>query len=145
MEWQSPVIDRSEQDILDGTDKAFLNASDIARIDGNTQFLLDKLLLYGYTPSSLISSTWTIASYLFIETFNGFIRSINTMKSLYVAKQSTPALVEKVTTYKPVYTDINEIEVNQLDLHDNIVDMENSFRKAGTFKSGQPILLKVRR
>lgn len=120
--------------------KGCLNTLDINRIEGNIEYLAERLTELNY-PSDVFTKQWSKDN---LPTENDIQRIVNNIRSLvesFYQPSGTPSLPAAMSSHN----DINSIERN-IDLIKHLLDcMVNSFKKSGTFKSGSTTFLPTRR
>lgn len=120
--------------------KGCLNVMDINRIEENIAYLSEKLLSY-YYPSSVITRRWSKDDLPTEEDIQQIISNIVSLNDSFYRPKDAPDLPSTMLSFN----DINSIERN-IDLIKYLIDcMVQSFRKAGTIKSGSTIFLPIRR
>lgn len=158
--WNEPVFDRTEEDVafakeqiqkwiddvLTGNPvetydlKGCLNLSDINRIEGNIQYLSDKLDELQYVTGTS-NKTWKRDS---LPTRGDIRRILSNLKAIidaYHQQKGTAALPDNMATY----SEINAIEENLYNIKVLLDAMIMGFPKSGTFQSGSMRVLPIRR
>lgn len=135
--WITPIIDRQISDIQNMTQKGHLNAEDLNRIEGNTQYLHEVLLGYGYSQSPITKTNWVMAEFPYIETMERMRKNTKEIiEGYYDQPTQIPLSIETLTWQK-----LNDIEKALLETKEMISKMEESYRYAGTFYVGQEVIL----
>ncbi len=135
--WITPIIDRTISDIQNMTQKGHLNAEDLNRIEGNTQYLHEVLLGYGYSQSPITKTNWVMAEFPYIETMERMRKNTKEIiEGYYDQPTQIPLSIETLTWQK-----LNDIEKALLETKEMISKMEESSRYAGTFYVGQEVIL----
>ena len=120
--------------------KGCLNLSDINRIEGNIAYLSEQLLKMSY-PNSVSTKEWVRDNLPNALDIQRIIANIRSLVDAFYQPSEAPTLPETISSYD----DVNAIEKN-IDLIKYLLDcMVNSFKKAGTFKSGSTTYLPLRR
>ena len=120
--------------------KGCLNLTDINRIEGNIEYLAQKLLELGY-PSDVVVKKWNKDDLPSEQDIRRIINNIKVLADAFYQPNDPPALPSTMSSYN----DINSIE-KYIDLIKYVLDcMVGSFKKAGTFKSGSTTFLPTRR
>ena len=141
--WIEPITNRTQADIDNKTAIAFLNPDDFNRIEGNIEYLTEKLNEFLFEIQTESETDWNNSKIPFKTDIKRIRKNIAKIKDLY---------------YKPNdYVDISEIENKQLDFEDiNLIEkdlarlkrlldnMIADFKKP-SFKSGQTLFLPKRR
>ena len=121
--------------------KGALNISDLNRIEKNTYFLEDKLLSYGYGAIDITrkNEDWVKSDLLYIGDIDRIRQNVINLVDGYNAISGSPVIIVGDVTIS--YVDINSIE--QFIYNTNLLldRMIAYFRKSGTFKSGQGVIL----
>ena len=114
------------------------NISDLNRVEANVQTLADTLVGYGYTISVDTYSTWLETMFFTDESNESrFIGNLQEFKdNFYLSTEVIPSTMKLLT-----WQNANNIEKLLEKVYNNIINMEKSFKKSGTFKSGQVIIL----
>ena len=120
--------------------KGCLNLADLNRIEGDIEYLAEKLENY-YYPTHVRCKVWTTED---IPNQNDMSRIIDNVRSLmdsFYTLDNHPSLPDTMVYYE----NINAIEKN-LYLIKKILDcMQTSFKKCATIKCGAKTLLPIRR
>ena len=156
MTWQSPIYDRTEEDVETAIDqiskwaleenpstqdlKGCINASDLNRIDENIQFLFETLNTYGY-PSYVNPRAWNRRDLFTQIDLQRICSDIKSLIQSYYQTVQAPTSPENISTIQ----EVNDAERNIYLLKYLINAMENSFPKCGTFACGQSFRLPLRR
>lgn len=154
--WQTPIFDRTFQDILYAKEqlalciknkatvmtdfKGCLNVSDINRIEENTQYIQEQLELIGFI-ASVETQTWNING---LPNTNDVARIIQNINNLIEAYYRIPEL-EPLPINMILFEDINAIEQNLYILKKSIDEYLINKPTAGTFYSGKRRLLPLQK
>ena len=120
--------------------KGCLNLLDLNRIEGNIEFLADKLESFSYSPN-IHGKQWGVGD---MPTRNDMSRIIDNIRSLidtFYSPDNLPSLPSTMLSY----SDINAIEENLYLIKQLLDIMQTSFKKVGTIKSGSTTFLPIRR
>ena len=120
--------------------KGCLNLSDINRIEGNIEYLAERMESYSYAPN-IHSKQWGRVDLPNQNDMSRIIENIRALIRSYYPPHNPPNLPTTMLSYE----DINAIEENLYLLKQMLDCMENSFRKVGTIKSGSTMFLPIRR
>ena len=120
--------------------KGCLNLSDINRIEGNIEYLAERMESYSYAPN-IHSKRWGRVDLPNQNDMSRIVENIRALIGAYYPPHNPPALPTTMLSYE----DINAIEENLYLLKQMLDCMENSFRKVGTIKSGSTMFLPIRR
>ncbi len=139
------VYDRTEYDVINETDKGFINYTDFNRIESDIEELEDILNAYGYTlPETLVNKTnWHAQGYLgsgmdnipTLAHMNRILHNISVLLSVYRVYPTTPTLPS--TMEFATYKTFNDIEKILYDLWLMLRDTEHYFRECNTFDCGE--------
>lgn len=145
--WIEPIFDRTIEDVeyaiakieewkqkgtTDVVDlKGCLNVSDFNRIDGNIQYLKERLMSYYYFPST-IHVVWDGDDLPDDMDIAILLGSLWNIRDAYFKPDNAPDVPETMLTY----TQINDIEQNLYLLKEMLDNMVASFRQCGTFNCG---------
>lgn len=101
MAWQTPICDRTEQDVQAGADKCYFSAEMLNRIEGNIAFLAD---LFRVTVHTKI---WKSTDFLTVSEWKRILQDLETVRAAYVTLPQTPDVPAFPAT---LWTDVNAIE-----------------------------------
>lgn len=158
--WIDPVFDRTQEDVsfaeekiqewikakLTGNPietyelKGCLNLTDINRIEGNIQYLSDRLDELYYPPGTSCK-VWERSGLPTERDIRRIISNVNLIISAYYQQDDVSAVPDNMGTY----TDINAIEENLYRIKQLLDSMVEGFQKSGMFKSGAMRMLPIRR
>lgn len=127
MAWIEPIIDRSATDIKNKTSKAYLNYTDLNRIEGNTEYLKDLLISYGYSngiTNLSIKTNWTYSDLITRTEADRIRNNINALRDTFCNLSTLQTIVFDNTF---TYTQLNVLESNEKELDTYINYMSNSF------------------
>jgi hypothetical protein len=146
-EWIEPIFDRTIEDVnhamakieewkqtgtTDVVDlKGCLNVSDFNRIDGNIQYLKERLIPLYYFPS-IKHVVWDGDDLPTQQDITLLLNSLSNTITAYFKPNNAPAVPSTMLTY----TQINDIEQNLYLLKKMLDNMVASFRECGTFNCG---------
>lgn len=160
--WEEPICDRSTADVsalralhskildgilspaewatwLDVQQRGALNIKDLNRIETNCVFLKQKLLEYGYTVHlDVRSQPWLMEDFLYAEDIERIRSNVQALVDAFYTLYPSPVIT---SNYNLDITDINELEQNLLNVNILLDYMIAYFRKSGTFRSGQGVIL----
>lgn len=113
MSWIPPVVDRSDADILNKTNKAYLNADDLNRIENNTLALTGKLNEYNYNIKTN-TRTWNINDIPTTADIKRICNNITVISDAYfMAMESSVCDPEyKLWNEKLSWKHLNDLEEN---------------------------------
>ena len=120
--------------------KGCLNLSDINRIEGNIEYLAERMESYSYAPN-IHSKRWGRVDLPNQNDMSRIVDNIRALIGAYYPPHNPPDLPTTMLSYE----DINAIEENLYLLKQMLDCMEKSFRKVGTIKSGSTMFLPIRR
>ena len=140
------VYDRTEYDVINETDKGFINYTDFNRIEGDIAELETTMNSYGYlVPETLVIKTdWTYQGALSANSFtniptlehmNRILHNISVLMQVGSVYPTTPALPS--TMEYATYKTFNNIEKILYDLWAMLHDAEQYFRECNTFDCGE--------
>lgn len=128
--WVQPIYDRTAQDILDETPKAFLNAADLQRISGNI------VHVGGLIGVAVPAQTWAREDYFTPSKAAAMLQQINALVAAYYTKTDTPPVPTYPLNY---YEKINAIEKILEDLKELAEANKNATIYTGEMWTGQGI------
>lgn len=120
--------------------KGCLNLSDINRIEGNIEYLAERMENYAYSPN-IHSKQWSRVDLPNQNDMSRIIENIRALIGAFYPPHNPPDLPTTMLSYD----DINAIEENLYLLKQMLDCMESSFRQVGTIKSGSTMFLPIRR
>lgn len=120
--------------------KGCLNLTDLNRIEGNIEYLAEKMENYYYAPN-IRCKVWTTAD---MPNQNDTSRIVSNIRSL-IDSFYTPTNPPSLPNTMVRYDEINAIEENLYLLKQMLDCMQTSFKKSATVKCGAKTLLPIRR
>ena len=130
--WIMPVADRTQADIDNRTQKAYLNAIDLNRIEGNIAYLSDTLNSYTYQIQPVLPTEWNLEDILNPADIENITDKIKTITEAYyepIGFIDLSDLPEKSLDYE----DINHIEQNLLGIK-SLLDSGIHYTTSGELK-----------
>ena len=143
MTWIAPVTDRTQLDIASRTSKAYLNAEDLNRIEGNIEWLANRLAVYLGSNQLRTRTDWDMFGLPTTNDIKRICDGITDIKDAYFRPNGymdIPDLEHQSLSFR----DINLLERNLLLLKDLYDLMVANFKKLD-FKSGTTLFLPKRR
>ena len=160
MAWVEPVYDRTKADVdfakaqiqiwiaqqmsndfpYTYNLKGCLNLTDINRIEGNIQYLSDRLDELHYPPGTSCK-VWERSGLPTERDIRRILSNVNLIISAYYQQDDVPTVPDSMG----YYTDINTIEENLYRIKQLLDSMVEGFQKSGMFKSGAMRMLPIRR
>lgn len=126
-EWTKPITDRTQSDIINKTDKAFLNYEHLNEIANNIIFLRDKLNNEGYKIYANVKNDWTMYDYPTYSEMQKFIISLNNIRNGFIITSSDiPDNFNNLTFQK-----LNNIEKFLEDINKLIDNMKSEYKYCG--------------
>ena len=116
--------------------KGAYNAADLNRVGHNLDFLADLLNGYGYLVSVSPKTDWTLEDIPRASDMAQYLADLNALKDKFYGTTELPDSMNNLTV-----TAANNIEKLLLEIETYINRMVAGFRKCGTFKSGQGVIL----
>lgn len=144
------VFNRTPSDIVNNTERAYINYWDLNRIETRMKELSEMLSFYAYNQVIITKTDWekqgTTKSILNIPSLEHLKRLHDNeemlIKSFFIYK-TTPML--PITFENLGIQDMNDIEKILFDLHKALQIMETGFQKSAIFKAGVRRILPIRR
>lgn len=130
------VIDRTAIDVINKTDKGFYNHTDLNRVGHNVDYLSGVLNGYGYAVVVTPKENWAVGEIPRVTEMDLYLTDLNALKAAFYGATALPSSMNKIN-----YTDANNIEKLLAEIEIYINRMKDGFRKCGTFKSGQGVIL----
>ena len=142
MDKDTLIFDRTEHDLRNGTDKAYINYWDLNRIEACIKDLSAQLNDYMYCQSTTVKTDWgkqtAISDMTNIPTLEHMERIRDNMQLLIAAFFVYPTTPQLPETFEnlTIYT-ANDIEKILYDLHLMKESMTANFRECNTFYCGE--------
>ena len=160
VKWVEPIFDRTQEDVnfakeqigkwiadnLIGNPpetyelKGCLNLSDLNRIEGNIQYISDRLGELQY-PVGASCKNWVISDLPTERDLRRILSNVRLIISSYYQQTG----VANIPMNMSGYSDINAIEENLYKIKELIDSMIKGFQKSGGFQSGAMRMLPIRR
>lgn len=132
--WSSPVYDRLQSDVVEKTDKGYLNASDLNRIEFNCRYLADTLDSLGYNIVLVTKVNWLRTDMPWISDIERIKDNVLRLIDVFCNAEYSPDLPADLT--RLTHLKLNDIEKNLYDIKQNLDNMLKIVRYSGTFYSG---------
>lgn len=127
--WQTPVYDRTAADVAAGTEKCYITAELLNRIEGNTAHMAQLLGV------EVDTRTWTSLGLLTRAQMQRILDNLATVRAAYYTLPGTP---NTPATPSTLYSVINDVEQVLWSLHE--LWQRNSVKQyAGELCAGQEI------
>lgn len=154
MEWIEPITDRTQTDVSDAIAaikswrghpeeavelKGCFNATDMNRIEGNIGFLAEKFAELTY-PVEVSIRTWEKKDAPKVSDVNRIMSNLRNLSYAFT-DFGFPAIPSAMLDFQ----EINDVETIIYQVNRLLDIMTETFKKCGTFKSGQAIYLPLRR
>lgn len=134
--WVEPIFDRTQADVdyakqqlAQGINnvayKGCFNVSDANRVEGDTQYLADKLIELYYFNDVVTRTTWSKTSYLYKAHMDRIINNIDALWRAYRTPTGAEALPDTLLTF----VQANNIEKNLSLIKELLDNMVSSFRE----------------
>lgn len=134
------ITDRTQADLDNDTDRAYIDYEDLNRIEGAIQFLSDRLRDAGYQNTvSVRSAEWMMQDIRTQADMDRIRDNINILRSVYTVLPDTPDTPVSIT-YSSI-AQANAIEQILFDLDLLETNMEMEYRYSGEPVSGEEIAL----
>lgn len=129
--WVTPVIDRTYSDIVNKTSKAYYNAFDFNRIEGNCKELAQMLNVQITTKTDWSMSDFPTASHV-----NRIVDNVDKLRQAYYTYPNTPT-----TPDMPInnYNKANALERIQNDVYKLFVANSKAYYYTGEISCGDDI------
>lgn len=129
--WQQPKTDWTSVDVY--------LATDLNRVEQNTQYMRDEIVASGYAVPELIYKTdWKQEDILFNDDFNRIEGNIKTIADVYFTGADWE---EMKTDWVPMdsvgYAFANRVERNLKILYDILMSMRRQYVRLGVCRAGQ--------
>ena len=120
--------------------KGCLNLADLNRIEGNIDYLAEKMESVFFHPN-IHGKKWGEGDLPNQTDMSRIVDNIRSLIGAFYSPESPPALPVTMLSY----SDINAIEKNLYLIKELLDCLESSLKKVGTIKSGSTIFLPIRR
>ncbi len=127
------VIDTLKTDHINGL---AYNAADLNRVGEAVAYIADLLNGYGYAVTVSPKTDWTRGDIPRVTDMTAYLADLNALKAAFYGTTELPADMDDLTA-----EGANNIERLLLEIETYINRMIAGFRKCGTFKSGQGVIL----
>lgn len=125
------IYDRTQQDLMNETDKAFISYLDLNRIEGAVKYLSDILNKYGYRNTTKNKINWAMSELRKQEDCERIKSNYEVLQKVYAYKFITPSFewmnIEEANNIERILKDIS-VFINK---------MTYSFKYVGTFNAGE--------
>lgn len=158
--WVQPVYDRTNEDVafaqeqiqkwidakLSGNPvetyelKGCFNLTDINRIEGDIQYISDRLDELHYPPGTSCK-VWERSGLPTARDVKRILSNVRLIIAAYHQQADVPDVPEDMSTF----SDINAVEENLCAIKQLLDSMVDGFQKSGMFKSGAMRMLPIRR
>lgn len=125
MAWITPVTNR--------TSAAQYGYEDLNRVGEDVQFLADLLNFYGYAVTVTTKTDWAKENDFNATNLQTYLNNITALKNAFYGTVTVPTTILTHTQANDIERLLNEVETY-------INRMVASFKKCGTFKSGQGVI-----
>lgn len=124
------IHNRTQQDLINETDKAFISYLDLNRIESAVKYLSELLNAYGYSNITTNKTDWRIYEIRKQEDCDRIKSNYEALKNAYACKFDVPAFnwstIQEANNIEKILADI-EVLINK---------MEAVFRYSNTFNAG---------
>jgi hypothetical protein len=125
------IYDRTQADIANDTDKAYISYMDLNRIEETVKYLSDILNKYGYRNTTKNKINWTMSELRKQEDCERIKSNYEVLQKVYAYKFITPSFewmsIEEANNIERILKDIS-VFINK---------MIYSFKYVGTFNAGE--------
>lgn len=123
------IFDRTEDDILNHTAKAYLNAEDFNRIETNCKELAELLNVSGL----ITKLDWTIQDFPTSDNIQRIIGNVSAIREAWYTYRGTPEVPKSMKTWQQ----LNDLERIIWDVYTMKMDNNNAVCYAGEFYAGE--------
>lgn len=109
MAWQTPVCDRTADDVASGADSCYFNSQTLNRIEGNIAVLAALFNVEVHTK------TWVPTEFLTVYEWKRILQDLQAVRDAYVALPGLPEVPPMPAT---LWSDVNSIEKILSEQHD---------------------------
>lgn len=96
MAWQTPIFDRTAQDVQAGADQCYVDAGLLNRIEGNTRCLAEMVHV------QIATRTWHSTDFLTPHEYQRIVENIAAVRDAYYAMPGTALPKQPSTHYKAI-------------------------------------------
>lgn len=129
------IYDRTQADITNKTDKAYISYLDLNRIESAVSYISNLLNTYSYTNITNNKTDWNMRDIRFQIECDRIRNNYIAIKNAFTVKADTPLIpnnfnwetIEQANAIEKILYDINEL----------IEQMTAGFRASGTFNCGE--------
>jgi hypothetical protein len=116
--------------------KGAYNSSDLNRVGEAISYIAGLLNGYGYAVTVNPKTDWAVSDIPSGTQMNSYFNDLSSIKNVFYGTTELPASMNHID-----HEDANNIEILMLEIETYINRMVAGFRKCGTFKSGQGVIL----
>lgn len=136
MAWITPITS--------WTSNSYYNATDINRVEENTDYLRTFINSLGYTiPMMTTNFTRTVSSYDDLTSINRLENNLNSIRVNFFTPPGWQSTITWSVETKFTADHANRWENSTLLLYNLAINTQGAFRHAGTFISGQEVLPQI--
>ena len=128
------IYDRTEEDLINLTKKAFYNYDDLNRIEEWCEYLAQKLNSYSYLVSITTKTDWTMFDFPTQNEIERIRTNINKLQQAYFSFTKIPKTLDNMTIEKA-----NDVERILFEVNDVIEKMIAQFFYCRELYSGEGI------
>lgn len=129
------ITDRTQQDVINKTDKGFYNASDLNRVGAAMQYVQNRLIEIGYSISINPKINWFEYDIPTQNQMGAYISDLNILRNTFNVMSTTPNSPNDMNYL--TYIEANNIEQILLDLDFLITNIMLSWFFSGELYSGE--------
>jgi hypothetical protein len=145
MIWKHPIFDRTSDDLRTLSTKAYINAEDLNRIEGNIEYLSTVLNKYAYHHQIVIGKTdWKLDDLPRISDIKRICENIMILVNSYPAAKKKCADVSNIPEYPLSIFELNRMELNLQMIKDYVETMTQLFKESGTFHANTNTILPLK-
>jgi len=134
--WMACITDRTLQDVIRGTSKGFYNAEDLNRVGRNVKYLVGVLHECGYDVPANPKEDWDETDIPKASEMESYLADLEALKAGFYGSIPLPDSMNDLTL-----DGANNIEKLLMEINELINRMKAGYRKCGTVKSGQGVIL----
>lgn len=125
------ITDRTEEDLANDTDKAYISFEDLNRVERACEYLA------GIFGVQIKTRTWVMEEFRTDAEMGRLLENLKTLRAAYFTKASTPNTPSKIT-YTSIYQ-ANDIEQILKDLHEMHESMQSGMKHL-SFRLGRSVI-----
>lgn len=129
------ITDRTQADVINGTEKGYYNASDLNRVGAAVEYLAGRFTTFGYAADVSPKKDWTTDDIPRESDMVKYLAEVEQLRGLIPVLSTTPETPDDME--KLTYTEANNIEQILKDLDFLITNMMQAWFYSGDLYAGE--------